>query len=64
MFWKGDIWIRYIDGKVETGRIFVGQCGSPHINGLVQERHNSSAIAMELGLSYTKPYQLVSARET
>ena len=26
-----------------------------HIDGLVQERRNSSALAMELCLSYTKP---------
>ena len=26
-----------------------------YINGLVQERHNSSALAMELRLSYTNP---------
>ena len=26
-----------------------------HIDGLVQERRNSSAVAMELRLSYTNP---------
>ena len=32
-----------------------GQSGKHYIDGLVQERHNSSALAMELCLSCTNP---------
>ena len=34
-----------------------------HINGLVQERHNSSALAMELHLSCTDPWYIAVQRQ-
>ena len=35
--------------------VHIDSYGIAHINGLVQERRNSSALAMELRLSYTNP---------
>ena len=44
---------------IYTGKIsavlFTMQVPVPHIDGLVQERHNSSALAMELRLSCINP---------
>ena len=34
-------------------------CVPSHIDGLVQERRNSIANALELGLSYTNPWYVV-----
>ena len=35
--------------------MFVSYFANLHIHGLVQERRNSSALAMELRLSFTNP---------
>ena len=48
------VWPEYVDFAIVMNEVMIAW-KQHHIDGLVQERRNSSALAMELRLSCTNP---------